>query len=65
MRTESVIRVDGMNALIEKLGRVDAERFVSIVIREQFDYTIWQKELFKGLELKELSKKAMESIKNK
>ena len=29
MKTESVLKIDGINALIEKLGPVDAERFIS------------------------------------
>jgi hypothetical protein len=27
MRTDTVVKVEGMNALFEKLGKVDAERF--------------------------------------
>ena len=59
MRTDSTLRVDGINALIEKLGPVDAERFISSFIKEDFDYTSWQKELFKNITLRKLSKAAM------
>jgi len=59
MRTDSTLRVDGINALIEKLGPVDAERFISSLIKEDFDYTSWQKELFKNITLRKLSKAAM------
>ena len=31
MRTDTILRVDAMNVLIEKFGEVDAERFISIV----------------------------------
>lgn len=31
----------GMRCLTEKMGIVDAERFISIIIREKFDYTKW------------------------
>jgi hypothetical protein len=34
-----------MNALLEKLGEVDAERFISMIKRDTFDYTEWQREL--------------------
>jgi hypothetical protein len=61
-KTDTVVLRDGMNALLEKLGSVDAERFISLIIKEPFDYTKWQEEAlrFKGLSVRELSKKAME-----
>jgi hypothetical protein len=37
-----------MDALIEALGHVDAERFISMVKRETFDYTEWQRDLWKN-----------------
>ena len=36
----------GMTVLLEKLGMVDAERFISLIIREPFDYTKWRTSLF-------------------
>lgn len=36
----------GMRCLTEKMGIVDAERFISIIIREKFDYTKWQREFY-------------------
>ena len=63
MRTDSVVRVEGMSALLEKLGKVDAERFVSLIIREPFDYTAWRENLNdENISLRELSKQAMDSI---
>ncbi|MDI9476328.1 MAG: hypothetical protein WBI21_04575 [Natronincolaceae bacterium] len=64
MRADAVIRQEGMNILIEKLGKVDAERFISLIIREPFDYTKWQNGLFEDLTVRELSEKATEYIKN-
>lgn len=61
MKTESVLKVDGINALIEKLGPVDAERFIASIIKEDFDYTVWQKNLFEKNTLKVLSREAMNS----
>jgi len=58
---DSVLRIDGINALIEKLGPVDAERFISSIIKEDFDYTVWQRRLFEGKSLKCLSQEAMKS----
>ena len=64
MRADAVIRQEGMNVLIEKLGKVDAERFISLIIREPFDYTKWQEDLFEDLTIRELSEKAMDYIKD-
>lgn len=36
----------GMECLTEALGVVEAEEFISLVIRERFDYTKWQREYF-------------------
>lgn len=36
----------GMECLVNHLGLIEAESFISIVIREKFDYTKWQREYF-------------------
>ena len=36
----------GMRCLTEHLGVVEAEHFISVIIREKFDYTKWQREYF-------------------
>ncbi len=36
----------GMRCLVEQLGVVEAEKFISIIIREKFDYTKWQRDFF-------------------
>ncbi len=46
MRTDTLIRHDGMQALRERLGLVEAERFIALVRREPFDYTEWQQTLW-------------------
>jgi hypothetical protein len=61
MYTEAAIRNKGMKVLIEHLGKVEAERFIASIIREPFDYTEWQKDLFENLSVRELSDLAMES----
>jgi len=55
---DTVIRQEGFRALIDRLGHVGAERFVAIIIREPFDYTKWQKNLFEDIPLEELGAKA-------
>lgn len=48
----------GMNCLTKYLGVVEAERFVSTVIREKFDYTRWQREYFDEMSPEEISREA-------
>ena len=54
MRTDNVVRVEAMSALIAALGAVDAERFISMVKRDTFDYTEWQQTLWDGLSIEEI-----------
>lgn len=63
VKSDSILKLEGINLLIEKLGEVDAERFIALIIKEPFDYTKWQKDLFKGESVKNLSTKAMQNIK--
>ncbi|MCL2067386.1 MAG: hypothetical protein FWG99_07980 [Treponema sp.] len=60
MHAEMALRNEGMRVLLDNLGRVEAERFISLIIREPFDYTEWQKGLFNDISVKELSRLAME-----
>ncbi|MDR2446870.1 MAG: hypothetical protein LBD58_06215 [Treponema sp.] len=49
-----------MKILIEQLGNIEAERFVSILLREPFDYTEWRKNnLCVGMTIEGISKEAM------
>jgi hypothetical protein len=41
--TETILMKTGMKILIEQLGNIEAERIVSILLREPFDYTEWRK----------------------
>lgn len=36
----------GMECLLRELGIIDAEQFISVIIRERDDYTKWQREYF-------------------
>lgn len=60
MMTDTVLKNTGMKILVEKLGKVEAERFIALVMREPFDYTKWQRDIFKGMSVKEISEAAME-----
>ena len=53
----------GMQCLTEKLGIVDAERFISVIIRERFDYTKWQRSHFDGMSPEAFNEAAAEYAK--
>lgn len=65
MRTEEEIKQKGMEALLKELGDVDAEIFIKMLIREPFDYTKWQRDLWPEMDVNELSDKATEYQKKK
>ena len=58
--TDTEIKIKGLKLLSENLGLVEAERFIALMLREKFDYTIWRKELLPGMAGEEISRKAME-----
>ena len=63
--TDTEIRVKGIAALSSTLGSVEAERFIALILREPFDYTRWQRNLFKDRSIAELSKAATHRRKQK
>jgi hypothetical protein len=65
MRTDNVVRVEAMGALVATLGAVDAERFISLVKRDTFDYTEWQRNLWAGKSIEEIHSAATEHEKSK
>jgi hypothetical protein len=65
MNTDVVIRTTGMDALIERLGLIETERFIMLVQEDSFDYTKWRENLFDDMTLEELSQKAMEHRRNR
>ena len=54
MRTDNIVRVEAMAALIAALGAVDAERFISMIKRDTFDYTQWQQRLWDGVSIEKI-----------
>ncbi|MDR1000084.1 MAG: hypothetical protein LBL96_04695 [Clostridiales bacterium] len=60
MRSNTVVKDEGMRALTEQLGLVDAERFITLLRREPFDYTEWRRGLYKDMQLDEFLKNADE-----
>ena len=60
MKTDTVIRTEGMNTLIDNLGLVEAERFIMLIQKEAFDYTKWQENLFENMTIDEIYNNAVE-----
>ena len=60
MHTDTEIKSQGLKVLIKNLGMVEAEKFVTLIQREPFDYTEWQRDLWKGKTATEISKLAMD-----
>jgi hypothetical protein len=64
MKTDTLIRNEGMEILAKSLGLVEAERFIMLIQKEPFDYTKWQKNLFENMSIEEISKRATEYREN-
>jgi len=58
MRTDTLLRCDGMKILAQHLGIVEAERFIAIIQREPFDYTEWRQHLFNNVPLEDFLENA-------
>lgn len=56
--TDSEIRSKGAAALVDSLGTVEAERFITLLLREPFDYTKWRESLFEDMDLEQISSEA-------
>ena len=57
--TDTELKVQGVNALIDALGEVMAEKFIALLSREPFDYTEWQRDLWPEKTVEQLSEAAM------
>lgn len=60
MISDTQIRIKGMQALAGALGDIQAERFITLMIREPFDYTEWRRDLWHGKSVDEISDEAMQ-----
>jgi hypothetical protein len=55
MSSEAEIRLKGMQALIDALGLVDAERFTAASSKDRFDYTQWRRQELPTLNLEDFA----------
>ena len=58
MASTAKILNKGMKCLMEQMGIIEAERFISVIIRERFDYTKWQRDYFDAKTPEEISEEA-------
>jgi hypothetical protein len=59
MRTDNALRYEAMNVLLQAFGAVDAERFISMVKRDTFDYTEWRRGLWNDMTIEEVFAEAV------
>ena len=65
MRTDSALRYEAMDTLMRTFGMVDAERFISMVKRDTFDYTEWRRGLWNDMTIEEIYKEAAQEESNR
>ena len=59
MITDTEIKIKGIETLIKALGEMNAEHFITLLLREPFDYIIWQRNLWTDKSVEEVSEMAM------
>ena len=50
MITNTELMTRGMECLVQTLGDLEAQRFISTIMREKFDYTQWRREHFGNMD---------------
>ena len=60
MKSDAVVRIEAMDTLIKHLGEVDAERFITIVKSDAFNYTEWRRGLWENKSINEIHRAATE-----
>jgi hypothetical protein len=58
MKTDIELRSDGMKLLRTQLGLVESERFLTLMLREPFDYTKWRQAQWGGESVATLAEKS-------
>ena len=57
---DTVLEHSVIQCLIDNFGVVQTERFISLMLKEPFDYTKWQKDLYKDKSVDEIFRDASE-----
>ena len=63
MYTESELRMIGLEALEQKLGPVDAQRFLVSMMRNSGDYTVSRRQVFDDLSIEDVRRNTSEYCK--
>jgi hypothetical protein len=63
MRSDNVLQHEAMELLMLKFGAVDAERFISMIKRDTFDYTEWRRSQWNDMTIEEIFTAATEHAK--
>jgi len=64
MKTDSVLRYEAMELLMQTFGLVDAERFICMVKRDTFDYTEWRRVQWNDMSIDKIHESAAEYARN-
>ena len=59
MRTDMAIRIEAMDLLLNTFGVLETERFITSIKNNNFDYTEWQKDLWKDKTIDEVHQMAV------
>ena len=59
MGNTAVIMEKGINVLLENLGVLDTEQFISSLLKEPFDYTEWSRKHYENVDLHEFNMRAV------
>ena len=59
--SDTLLKTKAMDILVKNLGVLETERFITLVLKEPFDYTEWRREnLSDDISVNELSRQATE-----
>ena len=59
--TDTLLKTKAMDVLVKNLGVVETERFITLVLKEPFDYTEWRRDnLTNDITVGELNRQATE-----
>jgi hypothetical protein len=58
MKTDSEIRMQGMQALIGSLGLIETERFLIAINQDKFNYTEWRRTGLPNLSIEQIASQA-------
>jgi hypothetical protein len=63
MSYDTNLKLKGIKILVEYLGDIETEKFLSMVRQDPFDYTLWQADLWQDKSVEEISAAAAEYYK--